>query len=208
MNKNIVPKIIPCIFALCASFCVVSCAITRQPTAIQFFVLDPTISLAHHPAGDARPVRRIAVAEVEASRLLRDTKIVFAKDSISRGWYQYAEWEEPVPQKLFRLIKKALEQTSQFAAVTDSPTLSSNAWSLKINLDEFYHDTKTQPGEVVVQLSASLTAPTSSSQLKTKIFKETRKAKTYDAHGAVLSMNEVVEEILQVLVEWIIEQTH
>lgn len=207
MYKIIVSKIGRQLFLLCISLCFTACAITRRPPAVEFFVLDPAMSFAEAPLNNPQAIRRIAVAEVEASRLLRDTKIVFARDKYSRGWYQYAEWEEPVPQKLLRLIKRALEQTAQFTAVTDSPALNSNTWTLNINLDDFYHDTTTQPGEVIVQLSASLSAPTSSSQLKMKNFKLTRQAKAYDAHGAVLSMNEAVEEILNVLVAWIIEQT-
>jgi ABC-type uncharacterized transport system auxiliary subunit len=180
------------------------CALTRKPRVIEVYLLEPKITASHSRAALLPAGTRIVVDEIEASSLLKSNNILFGRDSLTRGKYQYSEWETPVPIRLQRILANALQTSNQFLRVAENEVIGLPAWKLKVEITDFYHDAQNSPGEIVIRLNASLITPKGASTSTPKLFEVRKPAHSFNAHGAVLSINEAIAQLIPDLVEWTI----
>ena len=183
-----------------------SCVLTQRPTVTEVFLLDPPITLEQPLKHTLLKGTKILIAEIGASQLIKTNSIIFGRDSMTRGKYQYSEWETPVPIRLQRIVASALQSSNQFSIVTQDPLVGIPTWKLSLDLKDFYHDAQTIPGSIVVRINANLLSPKDNTAINTATFEIRKIAQSFDAHGAVFSMNKAVTELVPKIVDWTVAE--
>lgn len=182
------------------------CVLTQKPKVIEVFLLDPQLPTTSVPAARLPKGTRIIVDEVESSSLLKSNSIIFGRDALTRGKYQYSEWETPVPIRVQKLLADALQASNQFSRVAKNEVIGLPAWKLKLEITDFYHDAQNNPGEIVIKIDASLITPKGASTSKPKLFEARKRAQSFNAHGAVMSLNEAIGGLIPEITEWTISE--
>lgn len=198
-------KILMFLILICSGTMLTGCALTQKPKVIEVFLLDPVIPI---PASPTRLLKgtRIVVDEIESSSLLKNNSIIFGRDALTRSKYQYSEWETPVPIKLQKLLANALQASNQFSTVVRNEVIGLPAWKLKLEITDFYHDAQNNPGDVVIRINASLINPKGTSIARPALFEARRPAFTFNAHGAVVSLNEATAQLIPQITAWTISE--
>ena len=190
---------------LLATFIVTSlagCVLLQKPKVIEVYLLEPKIAATSSSTPRLPARTSIVVDQIETTRLLKGNTIIFGRDPLTRGKYQYSEWETPVPIRLQKIIANALQASNQFSQVVENEMLGLPAWKLKLELVDFYHDAQEIPGHVVISVRSTLISPKRASTPTHGLFQIRRPAHSFDAHGAVLSINEALAEMVPEIVGW------
>jgi ABC-type uncharacterized transport system auxiliary subunit len=176
------------------------CAILdRKPEAKQVYIL-PEVTPGKHfeqPLSDG-----IVIGGVHASTLLNSSKILFRRDDLSIGEYQFASWAESPASRLQTIILLAFEEANIAISVAPASSLIGARNLVSIELLEFYHDAITEPGAAVVKMRAELLDTEDNSRIGSTIVEKKVPAESYDARGAITALHKATQATVDALIEW------
>lgn len=141
---------------------------------------------------------KISEIRVQASPdFFRSQKIYFRKDS-QLGNYQFAEWSEPLTDRIQRLITEKLRcQGFEIAsAASENPERS----ILNINILDFSQDISATPGKfgAVFRITQSR-----GEKISEELFSFETPVEVYDVQGARLAADQIVKQLLGRTVEFV-----
>jgi ABC-type uncharacterized transport system auxiliary subunit len=166
--------------------------------------------LAENDAARARTGRRLntrlLISPTTAAAFINTQRIVFSKETGTRGYYQLAGWTQSIPRRFTDLLISRLERTEIFESVASTTSGTTARFLLATELTEFYHDAVQQPGSVKVGVRAQLIDRRKRIIVSQKSFHQSIAVAHYDAGGAVQGFNRAVAQTLDEIVIWL-EQT-
>ncbi len=172
----------PIIIVLFLSFTFLSCsALLPKASQKKIFIL------AYSAAAEC-PDSQVDTPQINESDSVpqfHTNKIWFQKGP-ELGYYQFAEWSEPVTDRIARIIKDAAN-CNQLSLPQSS--------RLDFSVLNFTHNAETQPGELSLVIRVSLKM--ADGQQKDKSFKYSEKLASYDVSGVVEASDEVIRKFLK-----------
>ena len=146
--------------------------------------------------------KSLVLKAMASNALLGSKRIVFAPKPYERGFYQYASWVEPPPQRLTAVLRHALESAKEFSSVSDLGSGIRAGLVLNTELVEFSHDVEQSPGRVVVSVDADLVEASTREVIKARTFSCSHQVEDFTANGAVKSFIACSEKIIAEVVKW------
>ncbi len=138
-----------------------------------------------------------------SNRFLNSGRIIYSNSSSKRQSYQYSYWVEPLTKRFSFLLMRYLEKENMFKSVTRRSSSAIGDIQLNTEIVDFYHDTKTPPGKVIIVVYAELLDLTNFRIIANREFKREVEVKTYNIDGAVNSFGLGVNKILGDITSWI-----
>lgn len=145
---------------------------------------------------------RIWITKTESSSLIDSRKILFSRETSSRGEYQLASWAEPPPTRFTELLEQAFTNSQAFKAVFVGSNLAQADVALDTKILEFYHDAAITPPLVRVQVSAILLTLQSRNVIAKNTFEKNLVIEENNVQGAVAGFDRAIEEIINEILIW------
>lgn len=171
----------------------VGCNILPAPPAdgIRHFVL------SNLPCDQEKfTVPQIVRTWVDTSASLQTSAIMYEKSRLERGFYQYAFWIEPVPDRLKSIVEDALTCHGIYSS-------QKNGRVLKLFVRDFYHKAMAQPGEVVVRVDVTLLDGSGGSTIGNTQITSTKPVTAFSSSGAVEALDVATHDVVQQILSWL-----
>lgn len=196
-------KYAPLIFWLwvCGVFSGCSLVLPQRSGVQQHYVLADHFTA--RPPTERRLNRRVLIRATTANAFIDTDRIVFSRQSGTRGYYQFARWTESPPQRFTALLRSSVERAALFQSVALTTSGTTADLLLTSELINFYHDAVRQPGSVTVDVRASLIDHRKRNIVSQKSFHKSIGIVQYNAGGAVQGFNRAVTQILDEIVVWL-----
>jgi cholesterol transport system auxiliary component len=161
---------------------------------------------------DPGPVQRAATPVWPGTLLLRDADapvfyqnnaLAYSRESGTRGHYQYARLTEYPALQLTQLLRRRLERSGTFAAVSLLGSSVEGAYQLNTRLIDFYHDAAQAPGEEKLVLEVELVRRGDARLLAQTRIEAQAPTTSADAKGAVSAANAAVGQALDQVTAWL-----
>lgn len=171
----------------------------------------PGQAVIYHVLTDPGPVVRsprqhpgtLLVREMDASALYQVPSPVYSREPGTRMHYQFVRWSEPPAKRLTWLLRQRLEAAEVFAVVSPLGGGVRGDYQLNTRLVDFYHDTATPPGVVLLVLEAELLRRTDARLLERRMFVAQQPVSSHDAAGATEAMGRAANRVIDELTLWL-----
>lgn len=173
-----------------------------------YYVLDDVVPVdAAAPAtgapADAGAARRtLLVLDTTSSGFYDNDQLVFSRTPGTRGYYQFARWTERPGKRFADLMRSRLDRLGGYRVAAASGQVRGDLL-LDTELIEFYHDARSQPGQVHLVLRADLLDLKRRTLLDRRVFEQRVPVATYDAAGAAAASGIAVGHTLDQLAAWL-----
>ena len=145
-------------------------------------------------AGNVHPT--LAVNRPRASPGYDSVGIVYTRESQRLGTYANSVWIDTPAQMLMPMMVAAIESTSAFAAVVQSPSAARSDIELDTEILLLQHDFGSQPSRVLFSLRASLVDSVTRRVLASEQFDAVVESASEDAPGGVVAAHAAVRNVL------------
>ena len=109
--------------------------LTSENAAKQYYLLQPLEAPA--PRADAAQRHALSVNVTAVPGL--DTDRIMALGADARlNRYSNARWPDHLPEVLVSVLRRSLEESGRFSAVTTDVRTPADAWSLELEIQQFY----------------------------------------------------------------------
>ncbi len=172
----------------------------KPPAAPAYYTLDSApravTSMPRGPdvAGNVHPT--LAVNRPRASPGYDSVGIVYTRESQRLGTYANSVWIDTPAQMLMPMMVAAIESTSAFAAVVQSPSAARSDIELDTEILLLQHDFGSQPSRVRFTLRASLVDSVTRGVLASEQFDAVGESASEDAPGGVVAAHAAVRNVL------------
>ena len=191
---------------LAVPFLICACSIIgpRESGPRIYYVLEPGAC----SDGDSRTPHpyTLLIGDTSASRLINSQRILFSRDSSTRGLYQFAFWLESPATRFPNLLLSQLECAKLFRTQTRNSTLAKTDFILNTELLDFFHDVSASPSTARVNVRAELLDLRSREIRASRNFLRNIELDQADAAHAVEGFNRATGEIVAEIVAWLEEQ--
>jgi cholesterol transport system auxiliary component len=168
----------------------------------EYYVLDDLAK-----AGATRPAaaagRVLLVSAASASPFYDTQNLVFSSAPGQRAYYQFAGWTERPGRRLNELLMRRLEARGGFKSVAATTAGVKGDLVLNTRLEEFYHDTRANPGSVWIEVSAELVDYAGRAIVAQGRFTQSVPAAGENAQAAVAAFNRATTALLDELSAWV-----
>jgi ABC-type uncharacterized transport system auxiliary subunit len=148
-------------------------------------------------------IDRVLLVSATAPPGLYDSdRMVFSGDGSSRSYFQFGNWSERPAQSLQTLAESRLLHTGRFRDVAASTSGLRGDLLLSLRLDELYLDASTEPGRVVLGVSAELIDWTQRRLLARRTFQREATVSRSGAAGLAEAASQAIGTLLGELGEW------
>lgn len=163
----------------------------RPPEGVRHFVLS-TLPCSKEEFS-VSPVSR---AWIEASSSLQTSEIMYQRTRLERGFYQYASWIEPIPDRLRSIIEDALACHGIYRP-------QRNGRILRIHVREFYHSALEEPGEAIIKMDVTLTDGPGGTVLSLTQVASSVPVTDFSSLGAVTALDRATHEAVEKILAWL-----
>lgn len=139
---------------------------------------------------------------VTAAALYDSDRIVYTRDGMAHGYYQFAHWSERPGKRLAALAEQRLARSGRFGAVIQSVSGVKGDWLMNLRLDELTHDESVSPAIVRLRLSAELVDWQQRQLIARQTFNQEVRVPTRDAPGAAHAASEALTRLLDDMQTW------
>ena len=198
-------KLVKCSLAL-LSLCLSACSLPFEFSAEEshYFVLEQSeLDNGFEIERGAKPLGTLVIRDVDAPNYLNSKRIVFRNRPLSRGYYQYSFWVEPVPNRLTALLREAIDASALFSSVAKESSGTRADFLITASLVEFHHDTSSKPGEVEIVLDMQLVDLKTRNVVSSMRVEQSQEVERFEAEGAVRAFEKGVTEVLREIVSWL-----
>ncbi len=178
---------------LCLSLLCPACSILPKnggPETIYALRPEILVEKCAHPRSST-----LLVAEVDASGIIAGNRIAFSRDGLTRGFYQYARWAEPLPARLQIEIVRAISAAQLFKAVSEASGHTVGNYLLRLELLDAYYDAQEDPGQVRLVLNYELIDAASATIITAGNLEQTHPVEETNAKGAVASFEQAISQL-------------
>ena len=169
--------------------------------AVVYYVLDDT-EVAAQPTPTRADARTLLVPDTTASGFYEADPLVFSRSAGTRGQYQFARWTERPGKRFADLLRARLDRLGRYRVAAVGGYVRGDRM-LDTRLVEFYHDARSEPGTVRLELRAELVDLTQRTLLGRRTFEQQVPLASYDAAGAAQASNVAVSRVLDDLSAWL-----
>jgi cholesterol transport system auxiliary component len=171
----------------------------------------PGQAVTYHVLTDPGPVVKsprthaatLLVREMDAPALYQVPNPVYSREAGTRMHYQFARWSEPPAKRLTWLLRQRLEAAAVFEVVSPLGGGVRGDYQLNTRLVDFYHDTASPPGIVLLVLEAEVLRRTDARLLERRIFVAQQAVSSHDAAGATEAMGRAANRVIDELTLWL-----
>lgn len=171
----------------------------------------PGQAVTYHVLTDPGPVVKsprshaasLLVREMDAPALYQVPSPVYSREAGTRMHYQYARWSEPPAKRLTWLLRQRLEASGVFETVSPLGGGVRGDYQLNTRLVDFYHDTASPPGVVILVLEAEVIRRTDARLLERRMFVAQQPVSRPDAAGATEAMGRAANGVIDELTPWL-----
>lgn len=154
------------------------------------------------PAPKVLP-RTLLVAPTATATFYDSQRIVFSRETGTRGQYQFAAWTERPGRRLDLLLLERLERRNAFAQVASTTAGVRGDLLLAITVLDLYHDDVNPPGVARIRVAAELTDRASRALLARRTFVAETPVAADNADAAVAALNTGLGRLLDELLPWL-----
>lgn len=147
----------------------------------------------------------LLIRDTKANSFINSHKIIFSEETSTRGYYQFARWVEPPPDRFTLLLIDRLERAEIFNTVSRLASSSLGDIQLNTEITEFYHNIDSMPGEVVIRVNAEVLNLGNRKKVLKKNFSKKIEVESYSASGAVDAFSIAVNQLLDEMLTWVSE---
>lgn len=149
----------------------------------------------------------LAVAMPHARSGFDTTQMAYLRQPHELNYFAVNRWADTPARMLNPLLVQALEQTSSFRAVVQTPSIVTANIRLDTELIRLQQNFGAQPSQIQLTLRAQLIDIASKRVLAVKVLDDTENAPSDDAYGGVIAANLVVQRVLGQLTDFCINET-
>lgn len=168
-------------------------------------------AVTHHVLTDPGPVQRspatqpgvLLVREMDAPAFYQLPRLAYSRTPGTRAHYEYARWSEPPAQRLTWLLRQRLEAAGVFEVVAPLGGSVRGDYQLNTRLVDFYHDTATSPGVVLLVLEAEVLRRNDARLLERRMFVAQQPVSSHDVAGATEAMGRAATRAIDELTLWL-----
>ncbi len=136
-----------------------------------------------------------------ANSFIDSRKILFRRDALTSGFYQFAGWVEPPTRRFVTLLLEKLERRRVVRSASRRPLTAD--LTLATEILAFHHDATTEPGAVVVEVRAELVDGRRSVLIDAKTFSSRVAVESFDAAGSVAAFGIAVDTVIDDMLAWL-----
>lgn len=148
---------------------------------------------------------RLVLPDARGVGFVSTPRIVFTKSTFEQGYYQFASWVEPPPQRITTLILEELRRTGAFQTVSRVGSGVVGDLQLNLELRDFSHYLDSPPGKGRMEIAAELVDLTTHQSLGQRRFESEAPAASFDSAGAVAALSTVSSTLVKEIVAWVYE---
>lgn len=176
---------------------------TQEP-AITEYRIHTKIPTKEHLLGSCSE-KSIKVAQAFSINSLMSSKINYAQGSTKQFSYSQSQWAKTPNIAITQEIVKLLKSTKHFKSVQVAKSRSRNSLILEIYIEEFmqYFNDDLSKSYANVRVGLSLIDTTTNNVIASNSFKSQVDAKTQNAIGGVVALNNGLENVLVEASSWI-----
>lgn len=141
---------------------------------------------------------------LSGSEFYEAVSIAFSRAPGQRAYYRFANWTEPVAERLARIVARDLRARQAFTEITTIGEGSRAELYLRLVVEDFYHDAAVEPGDVRVAFSAELVDVATRRRLARQRFSRSAPVAEGNAAGAVAAFEVAVSGALDDLAAWVV----
>lgn len=172
-----------------------------DPTPVTWYELSTPLPTETAP----RTIPRALWVDVlPGSEFYEAVSIAFSRAPGERAYYRFANWTEPVAQRLARIVERDLRARKAFTDVGALGDGSRAELYLRLVVDDFFHDAAAEPGTVRVAFSAELVDVATRQRLGREHFSQAVAVGEANAAGAVAAFDAAVGAALDDLAAWLL----
>ncbi|OIQ98556.1 hypothetical protein GALL_193810 [mine drainage metagenome] len=149
----------------------------------------------------------LAVAMPHAQPGFDTTRMAYLRKPHELNYFAVNRWADTPARMLDSLLIQALEQTTSFHAVIQSPSIVTANIRLDTELVRLQQNFETQPSQIQLTLRAQLIDVSSKRLLAVKVFDDIETAPSDDAYGGVVAANLVVQRVLGQLADFCVKES-
>lgn len=153
-------------------------------------------------AGTGTPPPTLLVLDTTSSGIYESDQLVFSRTPGTRGYYQFARWTERSGKRFATLMRSRLDRLGHYRVAAASGQVRGDLL-LDSELVEFYHDARSEPGQVHLVLRVDLLDLKQRTLLARRVFEQRVPVATYDAAGAAAASGVAVGHTLDQLGAWL-----
>jgi cholesterol transport system auxiliary component len=173
---------------------IAGCVGTTNLPPLQYYVMGDL--------GEAAQARRttrggvLLVQPTSVSAFYDAQRLVYSRAEGQRAYYQFAAWTERPGRAFFELLRRRLELRGAFASVASTTSGVKGDLILHTRLEELYHDARTAPGSVNIEVSAELVDAAGRVVGERRRVSRSVPAQAANAAAAVDAANRAISEVL------------
>jgi len=168
----------------------------------EYYVLDDLAKAG--ASGRAAAAARVLLVTAASANPFYDTQsLVFSRAAGQRAYYQFAGWTERPGRRINDLLMRRLGARGSFKAVAVTTAGIKGDFVLSTRLEEFYHDTGTNPGSVRIEVSAEIVDYAGRTIVAQRRFAQSVPAAGENAQAAVSAFNQATTVLLDELSAWV-----
>lgn len=175
--------------------------IPDSPGPTTYFVLEAP-QCGSKPATKAADLR-LLLTPMTAGARLNSQRMLFSRDSLSRGSYQLAMWNETPPNRLSTLLLNRFECDGLFRSVTMRSLSTAADLALHSELLEFYHDLSVTPSEVDIEARVELVHLDNRVIVAAERFQKRVPVELENAQGAAAAFNAGSAALTEEIAAWV-----
>lgn len=181
------------------------CAGLRETRAHVYYELeDPGRAPAVAARASARDGRTLLVAGSAAGAFVDGTGLAYSRAPGARAYYQLASWSERPAERIARLLERRLAASGAFADVASAGAPLLPDWLLELQLEQFFHDDVSPPGDARIELAAELIDWRARRAIARHRFTQSEPLAAESAAQAVAAFNRALARLLDELQAWTI----
>jgi len=193
--KRLATMLVAALFAGCISIG------PGDPTPVTWYELSTPLPTETAP----RTIPRALWVDVlPGSEFYEAVSIAFSRAPGERAYYRFANWTEPVAERLARIVARDLRARQAFTEITTIGEGSRAELYLRLVVEDFYHDAAVEPGDVRVAFSAELVDVATRRRLARQRFSRSAPVAEGNAAGAVAAFEVAVSGALDDLAAWVV----
>jgi len=173
-----------------------------QPAVLDKYLLEYSPSVVA-PAGENAPV--LVVSTPQSHGAYDTPRIAYMQQQYGLRYYTQSRWADTPARMLAPMMAEAINASGRFQALYASPGRVSAELRLDSELIRFHQDFTVQPSVVHITVRAQLVDLARQRVLASRLFDLREPAGTEDAYGGVQAANRALQQLLQGLVQFCID---
>ncbi len=202
MTRRFASKLARYATVLCVSLTLAGCSLIpwtgRQPVT-HYILTDPGPLV--FGAYTHRGV--LLLREMDVPAFYQVPRLAYSSEAGTRSHYEYARWSEPIGQRLTWLLRQRVEAAKVFDNVASLGSGVLGDYQLNTRLVDFFHESATPPGVVLLILEVELIRRDSAQLIGHRLFVSQIPVARHDAAAAADAMGVAANQVVDELILWL-----